>query len=181
MDTRRPSTVQVIGMTESGKNEPSLLTTPSSSNGRMFATVLPVFASARVPLKTDCQRLVPGGMCSTHPLMAKCTRVPNGPVVLRLELIVNCPAKSASNLGVGRGLCANTAAVDAARMAVSDEKNEEQRILEILKLVSVHYVLVEVGVQPVPGTHSLTGFIHTRPPSAEALVGALPSAPYDSL
>ncbi len=151
----------------SGKNSPESLTIPSSANARIVATLSPVVAFARVPLKTCDQHFVAGydttGVRRTHPLIAKWTRVPNGPVVLRLELMVNCPAKSGSNLGVGRGLCANTMAVDAARTAVSDEKNEEQRIVS-LKLVSVHYVPVEVGeVRPVLGACSLTRFIlHTR-------------------
>lgn len=77
--------------------------------------------------------------------MPKWVRVPNGPVVLRLVVIVNCPTKSGTNLGVGRGLCPDTTDVDAARMAATEAKSEEQRIL-LSELALVRDVPVEVNV-----------------------------------
>ena len=77
-------------------------------------------------------------------------RVPNGPVVLRRELILTCPAKSGSNWGVGSGLCADTMLIlmTAGRIAASERRNEAPRIV-FSPLALVHDVPVVLGLRPV--------------------------------
>ena len=82
-----------------------------------------------------------------------------------------CPAKSGSNWGVGRGLCAKTTVVIAVRVAkASDERNEKKRML--LFLLVLVYDILEVGVWSVLGRCLQTRFKSSQP-SIEALILAL--------